>query len=37
MQMTTYCPDCGAYLLILGEDNVECDQCGCEFEVTNAD
>ena len=30
----TRCPDCGAAVVFdVDDDEVECDDCGCEFEV----
>jgi lysine biosynthesis protein LysW len=36
LPITAYCPECGAYLLVLADENpVVCDQCGCEFEIVS--
>ena len=36
---TVYCPECGAYLLVLdaGEHEFVCDQCGAEFVIERPD
>lgn len=30
--LTVYCPDCGAYVFLLGDEDYQCD-CGCVFDL----
>ena len=34
LPLAVYCPQCGAYVLLLGAADFQCDQCGGVFEVT---
>ena len=33
LPLTVYCPQCGAYLFLLGQEDFQCGLCGCVFDV----